>query len=136
MKKVMVVVFGVWLLAASAPVRAEVSAQSEIGGDVGLKTYVCGTRGNASTGCNNAIAGPVFIKGFKLNAEAAGQCALFDATTVPRGSGADPISGLVDEILEATAGDGAVHMWPHPIQFLTAVSIAVTGSNNSCVVYY
>lgn len=103
--------------------------------DQGLKTLVVSLREKAGGGLNNALGGPVYIKGFKLIAEAAGQCALYDATEVPHVS-TQATTGLVDDLAEATAGDTNAHIWPSPIRFETAVSVAVTGANNTCIVYY
>lgn len=115
---------------------ADYGAQSQIGSkDESLTTTTCSNRDSAGIGCNNVLPARTWVKGFKLHAEAAGQCALYDATTVPTGS-TNHLTGLKDEILEATAGDGALHMWPSPMLFATGVSIAVTGSNNACTVYY
>lgn len=108
----------------------------EQGGAGEVQTYVCRTNESNAGLCNNAITGPVFVRGFKIIAEDAGAwCALYDAATV----GATQATEPVDEIIEPTDEDMSVQLWTHPIKFTTAVSIAVSGNvstNSECIVYY
>ena len=129
-------VLGLLLISVLATAaRADIDVQ---GGDIGSPNefqWTWCTKANWSYGtCNNLLGAGTHVLGLKLiNINANSGMSIWNATTVP----ATGTTGLVDEITEATALDGAVHIWPAPILFGTGVCGSCTGitahtDNSAC----
>lgn len=117
---------------------ADVSAQSEMGpADTGFSTTVCDTRGGVATAynCNSLLGAGTHVRGFKLiNRSANSECALYDLASVAALK--DESSTPRDELSEATAAESNLHMYPLPMKFTTAVSVAMTGADTTCIIYH
>ena len=134
MRKQLGVMLGISLLWAMPQAFADVSAQSQISdAGQGFTTVAC-----SGASCPNVsgFGKGTFIKGFKLLSGAANSgCAIYDAIALQSRTTTNPTPNLVDELLEATAGESNLHMFPYPIQLQTGLTIEVLGAGTTCIVY-
>lgn len=109
------------LLLQSVTAWADSFGQGGEIGPPGNLTITSCSNSNWNAGvCNNLLPGGTEVIGFKIvNINASAMMGLYDATAVPRVGHA----GIVDELTEASAADGAAHLWPSPVRFGTGVSV-------------
>lgn len=105
----------------SSTAFADINAQ---GGDIGPPNELTVTHCNKSNWnsgtCNALLGGGTQVVGMKhVNVNANSCMSLFDRTTVP----SNATTSVKVEICEATALDGALHIFPSSLLFTTSVSV-------------
>ena len=127
MKSVMKALLAAALVVGLSPhAHAAFNVQGgEIQGISSEPLRTCTVSSDTNSACSFAAGN--LILGFKVSVTSAGgHCALYDGATVA--------GDLIDELIEPTSAQSALHLWPRPYKLITDLSIDVNTAG--CTIYY